>query len=163
MEKTGEVAMEVKNLKLQELSTEELEALKAEIERLLKDRATANSKEYEFDIEITADPRKWKPYVAKLHIDQDKELQREFYDLNKTYGKHAVTIFGKIKAKEGDIIEIRRGGSWKNEYRAAYLVWNGKMVEIADHKDSKGYAKIVKYLAGEISVKDLLKEKEAEQ
>ena len=151
--------MDVKDLK--EMSIEELEALKTEIERLLKDRATANAKEYTFEIELTADPRKWTPYVAKLRINKGM-IQREFYnDLNKTYGKHQVTIFGKIKAKEGDIIEIRQGGSWKNEYRAAFLVWNGKMVEIADHSDSKGYARILKYLAGELKAEDLLKTNEA--
>ncbi len=150
--------MNIKNIKLEELSTEELEALKTEIERLLKERANANKNAYEIEVSITADPRKWKPYIAKLVIDSNTaKLVREFYELPRTYGKHSITIFGKIQAKDGDVIEIREGGSWQNEYRYAYIVKGGKLVKICDHRDSKCYSNIVKYLLGELEENNLIK------
>lgn len=143
--------MELKNMTIQEL-----EELIAEANRILTEKKRYESKEFEFEFSATSDPRKGKPYVARLYW-QDGKLQRSFYDMNRQWGKHEITVSGTYKAKTGDIIEIRTGGSWKNDYRAWYLVTEeGEQITVANINDSKDKAKVTEYLQGKISAEDLI-------
>jgi hypothetical protein len=110
---------------------------------------------YTFEFSATSDPRKGTPYVAKLTWSNG-ELQRDFYDLDRIYGKKEVTVSGEFKAKYGDIIEQRVGGSWKNDYRDWYIVINGQLKKLANISDSSGKTTVQNYLKKKISLEELL-------
>lgn len=111
--------------------------------------------EHSFDFESTADPRKGFPYVATMKIS-DGKLNREFHNMDRTYGKKEVTVSGKFTAKDGDVIEQQTGGSWNNKYRYYSLVDEGKLKELGSHQSSELKMDITKYLKGIID-KDELK------
>jgi len=120
--------------------------------------ALSQGQEYEFNFNATNDPRKGVPYVARLFWGKDK-LEREFFPLERTWGKKLVTVTGKYKVKEGEVIEVRTGGSWKNDYRDWFAIHQGKKVHVADIGDSKAKAKVAQYLRGEISLEQLITKK----
>jgi hypothetical protein len=145
-------------MNLKNMTIQELEELISEANRILTEKKRYESKEFEFEFSATSDPRKGKPYVARLYW-QDGKLQRSFYDLNRQWGKKEITVSGTYKARVGDIIEQRSGGSWKNDYRAWYLVTEeGELVVVADIDNSKDKAKVTEYLQGKISAAELLNE-----
>ena len=110
---------------------------------------------FTFEFDATADPRKGHPYVARLTgIDSEGKFEREFFELERTYGKKEVTVSGSYTAKAGDMLEIRVGGSWKNDYRGYYLVYDGKEVHLGDTSESRVTAQVKKYLRGDITAKD---------
>ncbi|NLZ91336.1 MAG: hypothetical protein GX918_05415, partial [Clostridiales bacterium] len=119
-------------MELKEMTIRELEELISGASKVLAKKKRSESKEFEFEFSATSDPRKGKPYVALLYWE-DGKLQRSFYDLNRQWGKKEITVSGTYKARAGDIIEQRSGGSWKNDYRAWYLVTeDGEQVMVAD-------------------------------
>ncbi len=141
---------------LKNMSIEELERLITEANRILAEKKRALTNEFEFEFSATNDPRKGMPYVARLYWED--KLQREFFDLHKEWGKREVTVSGTYKAKTGDIIEIRTGGSWKNDYRAWYLVTaDGEQITVADIDNPKEKARVTEYLQGKINMAELLK------
>ena len=143
-------------MELKNMTIEELKELISEANRILTEKKRYESKEFEFEFSATNDPRKGMPYVARLYWE-DGKLQREFFDLHKEWGKKEVTVSGTYKAKTGDIIEIRTGGSWKNDYRAWYLVTEGgEQITVADIDNSKEKAKVIEYLQGKIKAEELL-------
>ncbi len=142
----------MKNLK--EMNQEELINLKKEIENEMLRRGE-DKKEYTFIFEATNDPRKGTPYVAKLKWI-DGKVEREFCNMQKIYGKKEVTISGKYVAKEGEIVEIRTGGSWKNDYRAWYLIHDDQEKLVADIDDTKKRARITSYLQGLMTLDEIL-------
>ena len=144
-------------MELKEMTIQELEELISEATRVLAEKKRSESKEFEFEFSATSDPRKGKPYVARLYW-QDGKLQRAFYPLNRQWGKNEVTVSGTYTAKAGDIIERRWGGSWKNDYRAWYLVTaDGEQITVADIDDSAAKARVAEYLQGKINMAELLK------
>jgi len=143
-------------MELKEMTIQELEELIAEAHRILTEKKRSTSEEFEFEFSATCDPRKGKPYVARLYW-QDGKLQRDFYDLSRQWGKNVVTVSGTYTAKAGDIIEQRSGGSWKNDYRAWYLVTeDGEQVMVADIDSSIDKAKVTEYLQGKITAEELI-------
>ena len=141
---------------LKNMTIEELKELISEANKVLAEKKRYESKEFEFEFSATCDPRKGTPYVARLYW-QDGKLQRDFYDLNRQWGKKEITVSGTYKAKAGDVIEQRSGGSWKNDYRAWYLVTEGgEQIKVADIDNSKEKARVTEYLQGKISAAELL-------
>ena len=141
---------------LKNMTIEELKELIAEAGKVLAEKKRSESKEFEFEFSATSDPRKGKPYVARLYW-QDGKLQRDFYDLDRQWGKKEITVSGSYSAKAGDIIEQRSGGSWKNDYRAWYLVTeDGEQVKVADIGNSEEKAWVTEYLQGKISAEELI-------
>ncbi len=114
--------------------------------------------EFEFNFEATNDPRKGTPYVAKL-VYRNGKLEREFFPMDRVFGNKTVTVKGKYRAKAGEIIERRIGGSWKNDYRYWFLVTpDGKQVKVADIGDSEAKAQVIEYLKGNLKAEDLVEE-----
>ena len=143
-------------MNLKEMTIQELEELISGASKVLAKKKRSESKEFEFEFSATSDPRKGKPYVARLYW-QDGKLQRDFYDLDRQWGKKEITVSGAYKARAGDIIERRSGGSWKNDYRAWYLVTeDGEQVTVADIDNSKDKAKVTEYLQGKITAEELI-------
>jgi len=141
---------------LKNMSIEELERLITEANKVLVEKKRSEAKEFVFEFSATSDPRKGKPYVARLYWDG--KLQRSFFNLNRQWGKNEVTVSGTYTAKAGDIIERRWGGSWKNDYRAWYLVTaDGEQIKVADIDNSKEKARVIEYLQGKINMAELLK------
>jgi hypothetical protein len=141
---------------LNEYSVEQLEEIKQHIDKMIRDKKSSNAPEFTFEFNATSDPRKGKPYVARLYW-ADGKLQRAFKDLNVTWGKGEVTVSGTYTAKAGDVIEKREGGSWKNDYRWWFLVTeNGEEVMVADIADSKAKNRVQYYLQGKVDAKALL-------
>jgi hypothetical protein len=144
-------------INLESLSLQELERLKSQIEEIIKSKKSAESKEFTFNFNATNDPRKGKPYVARLYW-ADSKLQREFKDLAQTWGKKEVNVSGTYTANAGDIIEKRTGGSWKNDYRAWYYISStGEEIKVADIDNAAEKAKTQSYLQGKITAEELLK------
>lgn len=142
--------------KIKTLTTDELEAMLLIIKEELEARKNEQKQEWTFNFETTTDPRKGSPYVAYLSMKEDK-MERDFVNsFSKVYGKKEITVKGSYKASQGQIVEIRTGGSWKNDYRAWYLVNNGELVCVADITDSADKAKVMDYLKGEITASELL-------
>lgn len=142
--------------KIKSLSTDELEAMLIVIKEELEARKNQEAQEWTFNFETTTDPRKGSPYVAYLSVSNNK-IERDFVDnLSKVYGKKEVTVKGSYKAAQGQIVEIRTGGSWKNDYRSWNLVNNGELVCVADIDDSVAKSKVIDYLKGEITASELL-------
>lgn len=142
-------------MNLSQLSLEQLKELKIEIEQRIKELENSNSKEYEFDFEATNEPRKGTPYVARI-TEAGGKLQRDFINLNREYGKSTVTVSGNYTANENEIIEIRTGGSWKNDYREMYIVHNGELKSVADCSESTDKVRVLNYLQGKITKEELL-------
>ena len=128
------------------------------IMKLLQDvKSVDEAEEFTFQFDHSNDPRKGTPYVAKITgIDDENKFQREFYDLERTYGKKTVLVEGEYTAKNGDIIEQRHGGSWKNDYRYLYLIHEGKEVEIGHITDARTKSNVRKYLLGKLEATNLL-------
>lgn len=138
---------------LKAMSIEELKELINLINMEIESRKSKN--EFAFDFEATNDPRKGIPYVARLYY-QDGKIQRDFYNLDRSYGKKSVTISGTYTARTGDIIEIRTGGSWKNDYRSWFLVTEkGELKHVADIDKSNEKSRVERYLKGEITANEL--------
>ena len=141
---------------IKNMSIEELERLITEANKVLAEKKRSEAKEFVFEFSATSDPRKGKPYVARLYWDG--KLQRSFFNLNRQWGKNEVTVSGTYTANAGDIIERRWGGSWKNDYRAWYLVTeDGEQIKVADIDNSKEKARVTEYLRGNTSATELLK------
>ena len=140
---------------LESMGIQELEELiKKATELIAKKRRS--DKEFTFSFQATNDPRKGKPFVARLYW-QDGKIQREFFDLHQEWGKKEVTISGTYIARPGDIIEKRWGGSWKNDYRAWFFITDdGREIQVADIDESAKKARVAEYLQGKISANELL-------
>src|SRR5690606_6094206 len=133
------------NENLKNMSIEELERLITEANKVLAEKKRSEAKEYVFEISATSDLRKGNTYGARRYWDG--KLQRSFFNLNRQWGKNEVTVSGTYTAKAGDIIERRWGGSWKNDYRAWYLVTaDGEQIKVADIDNSKEKARVTEYL-----------------
>lgn len=140
---------------LADLTNEQLAELVARAGALIESRNREQLSGFEFNFEATNDPRKGIPYVAHL-VWQDGKLERKFFNLDKSYGRKSVTVAGKYSAKPGDIIEMRTGGSWKNDYRAWHLVEaDGSMREVSHVQDSRRKMAVEKYLKGEVTMDQL--------
>lgn len=143
-------------MNLKEMTIQELEELISEATRVLAEKKRSESGEFEFEFSATSDPRKGKPYVARLYWGGEK-VERDFFDLHQQWGKKELTVSGKYTARAGDIIEKRVGGSWKNDYRSWYFVTEtGEEVKVADIDDSAAKARVTQYLRSEISASELL-------
>jgi len=141
---------------LEAMGPTELETLLALTREVLAEkRRAAQQGDYEFSFKATNDPRKGVPYVARLRVVEGR-LSREFVELRKTWGKKEITVSGTYRARPGEIIEIRTGGSWKNDYRSWYIVTpDGDLEEVASIDDSARKARVEAYLRGEIPAQRL--------
>ena len=138
------------------MTIEELESTLIVIKNEIISREPAN--EFTIEFEHTADPRKGKPYAARLFWNEEAgKLDREFFQMSQEYGKKEVTVSGQYKTKMGDIVEERTGGSWKNDYRYWYLTLSdGTQKRVAEISDSSEKTKVQKYLKGKIEASELL-------
>jgi len=147
---------------LERMDLEELELLYQSVKAVLEKKKRANAEEFEFYFEASENTAKRKnPYIAKLFINNGK-IERKFMDLERVYGKGVVTVYGNYTASVGDIIEKRKGGSWKNEYRYWYIVLpNGEEEVVADVSSSKEKQRVIEYMKGNITAEELLESESA--
>lgn len=138
------------------MSLKELEEIKVEIEEEIKQRKIAESGEYEFEFRHSNDPRKSIPYAARLILDENDKIERDFFDLNREYGKNSVAVYGTYKAKDLDIIEERHGGSWKKDRRYWFLIHDGEKIQVADINNASQKARVKEYMKGVITEEELL-------
>jgi len=97
---------------------------------------------------LDADPRKGMPYVARITLDADQRLARDFYQLARDWGRKRVIVSGTVTIPEGAVIEVRTGGSWKNDYRSFYLSRADGLWLLGAHDDAATKQAIRQYLAG---------------
>ena len=97
---------------------------------------------------LDADPRKGMPYVARITLDADQRLARDFYQLARDWGRKRVIVSGAVTIPEAAIIEVRTGGSWKNDYRGFYLARADGLWFLGAHDDAATKQAIRQYLAG---------------
>lgn len=142
-----------------QMTISQLTELKNEIEGAIEAKQQAETKTYAFDWDSgVCDSRKGKPYAAIITGMIEGKLERSFCDLTTSYGKKgtAVQVYGDIIAKEGQIVERREGGSWKNDYRYFYIVQDGKLNHLGDATSASMKTKVGKYVSGKISLEKLL-------
>jgi hypothetical protein len=99
--------------------------------------------------ELDADPRKGMPYVARITLDADQRLARDFYNLPRDWGRHRVIVAGTVTIPEGAIVEVRTGGSWRNDYRGFYLARADGLWFLGPHDDAATKHAIRQYLLGQ--------------
>lgn len=126
------------------------------VENEIKQREIAKSGEYEFEFRYSNNPREGIPYAAKLILDENDEIERDFFDLNREYGKNSVAVYGIYKAKDLDIIEERHGGSRRKDKRYWFLIKDGEKIQVADINNASEKARVKEYLKGIITVEELL-------
>ena len=68
------------------------------------------------------DLRKGKGWAAVLRVNGDGEIERDFIDINRLWGKQGFVFTFEGEYPVGTVIEISEGGSWKNTYRSYNLV-----------------------------------------
>ena len=91
-------------------------------------------------------PQKGCALCGKNGFGKRKSKQGIFWP-KKQYGKKEVTVYGKYQASEGDIIEMREGGSWKNDYRYFFfIVKEGKLEKFGSSSSSTDKLAVEKYL-----------------
>jgi len=140
---------------LERMSVEDLEKLIAAAQEVLRRKKAEDAEEFEFDFEASTPYRHRIPYVARLRW-RDGKIHREFFDIDITFGK-SITAIGRFKARVGDIIEQRTGGSAANEYRYWFLVTSeGKLYRLCDVEESRRVAQVKRYLRGEITMEELI-------
>jgi hypothetical protein len=152
------VAEEIAKL-LEEMTIEELEELIAYASGVLKRKKESQEpkKRYRFEFDVTLDTRLGFPYAAKLVLKNGK-VEREFYSLNRQYGKKEVTVWGAFEAEEGDVLEMRVGATWKEDYRGWFLVHNGNLYLLTWITDSRKKKIVLDYLSGKITMQQLMSE-----
>ena len=130
-----------------------LEAIDECLAEYLPDEHSPTAGEtFTFEFEATNNKRHGIPYVARLTgIDSEGKFEREFFDLERSYGKETVPVAGTYTVKNGDLLEIRIGGSWKNDYRGYYLIHGGEEVYLGDTSNSRVTASVKRFLRGEIT------------
>lgn len=136
-EQLSELVLNIRN----ELANREY-ALKLKLE-VIKKQKDELADEYEFKFQSTRSNKI--PFVAKV-VYQNNNLERLFKQLDKTegYGRE-VTVSGKFKAKEKEILDIRDDSG-----RAYYAVVNGELIKISDSNDSIEVDRLKQYLKGDI-------------
>lgn len=136
-EQLSELVLNIRN----ELANREY-ALKLKLE-MIKKQKDELADEYEFKFQSTRSNKI--PFVAKV-VYQNNNLERLFKQLDKTegYGRE-VTVSGKFKAKEKEILDIRDDSG-----RAYYAVVNGELIKISDSNDSIEVDRLKQYLKGDI-------------
>ncbi len=140
---------------LNEMSNNELLTLIETAKNILAERKSKDNKEFTFEFNATEDKRKGVPYVAKILL-KDNKIEREFYQLDRIHNGTYISVNGTYTAKSGDIIEIREGASWKNDYRYMYIITEtGDKVRIGHSKEDCVFD-IKKYLAGEMTAEELI-------
>jgi len=97
---------------------------------------------------LDADPRKGMPYAARITLDAEGRLARNFYQLPREWGRHRVIVSGTVTVPEGAIVEVRTGGSWKNDYRGFYIARPDGLWFLGAHDDAATKQAIRQYLAG---------------
>ena len=93
---------------LKNMSVEELESLIQKASEILAEKKRGNAGEFEFEFSATSDPRKGKPYVARLYWGGEK-VEREFFDLHRQWGKKEITVSGKYRPRRRHRGETSRG------------------------------------------------------
>ncbi|MGB9661360.1 MAG: hypothetical protein ACPL5F_04995 [Moorellaceae bacterium] len=82
--------------------------------------------------------RKGGAYIARITgLDQKYGYAREFLGQKEYPRDNKGVVLVKVQTKdlhEGDLLEIRCGGSWKNDYRDFYI-WENNDVRIISEKE----------------------------
>ena len=114
------------------------------------------AREFEFEFSASGDPRKGVPFVARLSW-RDGKLARDFVDLPRAFGRKSVAVQGRYRARAGELIEQRTGGSWKNDYRDWSVVdRDGALRLVCGIDSASGKLRAERYLRGEIDLDALL-------
>jgi len=119
-------------LELKKELTAQLDWVNAQLE------AKKNNKSiYKFD--HSSDTRKRGCcYAARITgIDEDGKFIRDFINLDRDYDRNTCRVYGTFEITEGEIIEMRTGGSWKNDHRAFYICRNGNLDYLCTYTDRK--------------------------
>jgi len=102
---------------------------------LAKDAKQASMTPEKVKINFTSgviDPRKGKGWAAVLRKNENNEIERDFIDTDRIWGKKTYKFTFSGTYPVGTILEIAEGGSWKNKYRYFYEVTPDGLKRIGD-------------------------------
>ena len=153
--------LEMTNKEKIETLEKQIRDLEEEIEKLRVEESEPRYPSFEFEFDETG-LRHYQPYVAKMRVDHDNTLYRNFFDFDREYGDKEVSVHGYYFVEEGDIVEIRRGGLTSNK-REFYLITEKTEQDNHHHYlgsfvDSRVRMDIKKYLRGDLLIEDILKQ-----
>lgn len=120
-----------------------------------------NTDTFTKEFEVTEDSRKHgKPFVAKLFWDHaNNKMDREFFAFDEHKVKNSITIAGEYQVSPGDVIEIRKNVSWKNDWRTYYFIEDsGNDKILCERYEGKKLYRVKKYLQGKLTAGELFKE-----
>ena len=113
-----EAKVEVLKSEIKNMTLEELLKLRQIVEDEIKARKAKENGTVRVKFESGfVDLRKGKGWAAILKVNANGEIEREFIDINRIWGKGGFKFTFEIDVPVGTIIEISEGGSWKNKYR----------------------------------------------
>jgi len=92
------------------------------------------------------DLRKGKGWAAVLRVNDDGEIERDFIDINRLWGKRGFVFTFEGEYPIGTVIEISEGGSWKNTYRSYNLVTAEGLKQIGWVDSIKAQQELMKIL-----------------
>ena len=145
---------------LQEMVKEKKKEQEEEVNKK-KEEETNKKKEFTFKFDVTFCPSERQVYAGKAFVSPDGFLRPQIFKTLKTRiarnKKDKLRTKGEYKACAGDIIVKRLGGDWKTDLEYWYLVTeDGKEVQVASYRNQEEQQKVIDYLKGEITARELL-------
>ena len=132
------------------LTKDEIQKIVKILEEELK--ARQRKENFEFYFSASNVPRKYHPYVARLHWVNNK-IQRHFYNFKRSYHKDGtVSVYGHYEALPGSVLEMR----YNENGRQWFLVLpNGKLKEFGFYADEEGKQIMLDYLKGNLTLDEV--------
>ena len=100
-----------------------------------------------------------KPYAARVPgLSEKFGFQREFIDLERTYGHKEIIVEGEFEVEEGEVIEMQIGGTSKNPHRDWHIGVAGELKKIGMTSDADNKRNLKRYFQGKIGIAELIGE-----
>ena len=145
-------------MNLSEMTKDALIELRAEIEKELAGR---DSQGGTFAVEFLESNRTngtaIKPYAARVvGISEKYGFERQFIDLEKTYGNKEIIVEGDFEVSEGEVIELQTGGTSKNPHRDWHIAVGGELHKIGATDSADNKRNLKRYFQGKMTVSELI-------
>ena len=145
-------------MNLQKMTIDELVRLKNEIDIELASRKPITA---DFKVDFLESNRTngtaVKPYAARVRgISEKYGFEREFIDLEKTYGNREIIVEGSFEVSQGEVIELQTGGTSKNPHRDWWVAADGKLHKIGATDSADNKRNLKRYFQGKLGVAELI-------
>ena len=146
-------------MNLSEMTKDALIELRAEIDTELASRESQVSETFtvEFLESNRTNGTAIKPYAARVvGISEKYGFERQFIDLEKTYGNKEIIVEGDFDVSEGEVIELQTGGTSKNPHRDWHIAVGGELHKIGATDSADNKRNLKRYFQGKMTVSELI-------